>query len=74
MPLITAPWGACPRRVRARISFTDDCIYEDVTFGVVNRTNAELRAFAAGAFAAVTDIKFELISRFVAGGWEAWNG
>jgi steroid delta-isomerase-like uncharacterized protein len=47
--------------------FTDDCVYEDVTFGVVTHGKAELRAFAAGAFAAVPDFKFELTSRFVAG-------
>ena len=32
--------------------FTDDCTYEDVTFGVVNRGKAELKAFANGIFAA----------------------
>ena len=26
--------------------FTDDCVYEDVTFGVVNRGKKEVRAFA----------------------------
>jgi steroid delta-isomerase-like uncharacterized protein len=49
--------------------FTDDCIYEDVTFGVVTRGKAELRAFAEGAFAAVPDFRFELRSRFVGGSW-----
>jgi steroid delta-isomerase-like uncharacterized protein len=47
--------------------FTDDCVYEDVTFGVVLHGRDELRSFAAGAFAAVPDIAFELKSRFVAG-------
>jgi steroid delta-isomerase-like uncharacterized protein len=44
--------------------FTDDCIYEDVTFGVVNRGKAELTAFAEGIFAAFPDFNIELTSRF----------
>jgi steroid delta-isomerase-like uncharacterized protein len=47
--------------------FTEDVVYEDVTFGVVNRGTAELRAFAEGVFPAFPDIRFELTSRFVAG-------
>jgi steroid delta-isomerase-like uncharacterized protein len=47
----------------------DDCIYEDVTFGVVTRGKAELRAFAEGAFAAVPDIRFELTKRFAGDSW-----
>ena len=49
------------------ILFTDDCVYEEVTFGVVVRGKEELRAFANGAFAAVPDFKFELTSQFIAG-------
>jgi steroid delta-isomerase-like uncharacterized protein len=49
--------------------FTDDCIYEDVTFGVINRGKAELRAFANGVFAGVPDFKIELTARFVADTW-----
>jgi steroid delta-isomerase-like uncharacterized protein len=45
--------------------FTDDCTYEDVTFGVVTHGKKELRAFADGAFSAAPDILFELTSRFV---------
>lgn len=44
--------------------FTDDCVYEDVTFGVVVHGKRGLRAFAEGAFAAVPDIAFELRSHF----------
>lgn len=51
--------------------FTDDCVYEDVTFGVVVHGKEELRAFANGAFAAVPDFKFELTSQFVAGSFGA---
>jgi len=47
--------------------FTDDCVYEDVTFGAINRGKKELRAFADGVFASVPDFKVELTARFVAG-------
>lgn len=40
--------------------FTDDCIYEDVIFGVATRGKEQLCAFAEGAFAAVPDIHFHL--------------
>src|SRR5262249_48914605 len=45
--------------------FTDDCIYEDVTFGVVNHGRKELRAFIDGVFAGIPDFKIELTVRFV---------
>jgi steroid delta-isomerase-like uncharacterized protein len=54
-----------PERVLAL--FDDDCLYEDVTFGAVNRGKVQLRAFANGTFAAVPDFKVTLVSRFVAG-------
>lgn len=47
--------------------FTEDCIYEDVTFGAVNNGKRELRAFAEGVFATVPDFKLELTSSFVSG-------
>jgi steroid delta-isomerase-like uncharacterized protein len=47
--------------------FTDDCVYEDVTFGVVNRGKKELRAFADGVFAGIPDFKIELTTRFTTG-------
>jgi steroid delta-isomerase-like uncharacterized protein len=49
--------------------FTDDCVYEDVTFGVVNCGKQELRAFAEGVFASVPDFTIEVTARFVAGHW-----
>jgi steroid delta-isomerase-like uncharacterized protein len=49
--------------------FTDDCVYEDVTFSVINRGKAELGAFANGVFAGVPDFKIELTARFVADTW-----
>lgn len=51
--------------------FTDDCIYEDVTFGVINRGKEELRAFADGVFAGIPDFKVDLTMRFAAGTWAA---
>jgi steroid delta-isomerase-like uncharacterized protein len=47
--------------------FTDDCVYEDVPFGLVLRGKDALRAFAIGAFAAVPDFTFELTTHFGAG-------
>jgi uncharacterized protein (TIGR02246 family) len=35
--------------------FADDCVFEDVTFGVVARGKEELRSFANRAFAAIPD-------------------
>jgi len=48
---------------------TDDCLYEDVTMGAVNRGSAELKQFAAATFAAFPDFSMELTSGFVAGDW-----
>lgn len=45
--------------------FTDDALYEDVTFGAVNHGPADLRKFAASIFAAVPDVKFELVNSAV---------
>jgi uncharacterized protein (TIGR02246 family) len=49
--------------------FTEDCIYEDVTFGMVNRGKQALRAFADGVFASVSDFTSEVTARFAAGTW-----
>ena len=49
--------------------FTDDCIYEDVSFGAVNHGKAELKSFADGIFAAFPDFKVQNNMRFVAGNW-----
>jgi steroid delta-isomerase-like uncharacterized protein len=51
--------------------FTDDCVYEDVTLGVINRGKAELRTFADSWFAACPDLHVDLRSRFAAGEWAA---
>ena len=44
--------------------FTDDCIYEDVALGVVNRGKDELIAFGNGFIAGVPDLRVEVTSRF----------
>jgi steroid delta-isomerase-like uncharacterized protein len=48
---------------------TDDCVYEDVTMGAVNRGKAAVRQFADVVFAAFPDFKIELTSGFLAGDW-----
>jgi steroid delta-isomerase-like uncharacterized protein len=62
-------WSSDPESVLAL--FADDCVFEDVTFGVVARGKEELRGFANDAFAAVPDFKYRLTSRFAAGQWAA---
>ena len=49
--------------------FVDDCVFEDVTFGVVARGKEELRDFATRAFAAIPDFKYGLRSRFATSEW-----
>jgi steroid delta-isomerase-like uncharacterized protein len=46
---------------------TDECIYEDVPLGVVNRGKQELRAFGHQVFDAFPDFKIELTSQFAEG-------
>jgi steroid delta-isomerase-like uncharacterized protein len=65
-----AAWSAQDRDRLAAI-FTDDCVYEDETMGVLTRGKAELKAFADGIFAAIPDFAVELSSRFTAGSWAA---
>ena len=47
--------------------FTNDVLYEDVTFGAVNHGSADLRKFASFFFEAVPDMKFELLESSVQG-------
>jgi len=49
--------------------FSDDCVYEDVTFAAINRGKKELRAFAEGVCAGIPDFTIELTAGFVAGTW-----
>jgi steroid delta-isomerase-like uncharacterized protein len=49
--------------------FIDDCVYEDLALGVVNRGKQELRTFIAGIFSAFPDFHIDLKSQFVTGHW-----
>jgi steroid delta-isomerase-like uncharacterized protein len=49
---------------RVAALFTDDCVYEDVTMGVVNRGQDQLKAFGAAFIAAVPDVRVELKGSF----------
>ncbi len=42
--------------------YTDDVVYEDVTFGMVARGSADLRKMVSGFFASVPDMKLEGVS------------
>lgn len=47
--------------------YTDDCVHEDVTLGVVNHGKDELTAFGDGFFAAAPGLVVELVSHCVSG-------
>lgn len=47
--------------------FTDDCVYEDVPLGIVNKGKQEVGAFIRATFAAVPDFRMERTGLFVAG-------
>ncbi len=49
--------------------FTDDCVFEDVTFGVVARGKEEICSFAIRASAAVPDFKYGVTRRFATKQW-----
>jgi Predicted ester cyclase len=49
--------------------FVDDCLFEDVTFGVIARGKEELRSFANRAFAAIPEFKYGMRSRFATSQW-----
>src|SRR5215470_8213543 len=51
--------------------FTDDCVYEDVTFGMMSRGKTELRTFVNQILAALPDFHIDLQHHFVADGWGA---
>lgn len=51
--------------------FTDDCSYEDVALGVLNRGKEQLKAFVQATFAAFPDFAIEPRSLFAAGEWAA---
>lgn len=51
--------------------FTDDCVFEDLAAGIVNRGKKELKDFIKATFVWSPDLKFELKSFFSAGDWIA---
>ncbi len=56
-----AAWNAHdPEKVASL--FTDDVVYEDVAFGQVAHGREELKKMAAGFFAAIPDMKLEIVS------------
>src|SRR5262245_35367000 len=52
-----------PERVLSLLA--DEHVYEDVTFGAVNRSPAETRRFFEGAYAAFPDIQFDATASVV---------
>jgi len=48
--------------------FTDDCVYEDLAFGMVARGKKEINDFLKVTFVWSPDLKFELKSFFSVGG------
>jgi steroid delta-isomerase-like uncharacterized protein len=74
-----AAWTAADPNRLLRI-FSDDIVYEDVTFGAVNKGQDALRKFATDTFDAFPGSIFEVKSRFVSedGKWGSvewlWRG
>lgn len=63
-----AAWSA--RDVQQVLSFfTDDCVYEDIALGRVNRGKEELKAFLSETFAAFPDFTIEPKTPFMGGNW-----
>ena len=56
-----AAWNAHDADTVASL-YTDDVIYEDVTFGLIAHGHAEMRKMAADFFASVPDLKLEVVS------------
>ncbi len=51
--------------------FTDNCVYEDVPTGAVNRGKDALRAFAEFFFSVAPDFKVDISKHFEADNWAA---
>ncbi|HTK95147.1 MAG TPA: nuclear transport factor 2 family protein [Terriglobales bacterium] len=56
-----AAWNAHDPEKLASL-YTDDVVYEDVAFGQIAHGREELKKMAAGFFAAVPDMKLEIVS------------
>src|SRR6266567_2658832 len=64
-----AAWSSPGNAAKLVSLFTDDCVYEDVTMGIVNHGKTELENFYNFIYGAFPDFKAELRSYFVAGLW-----
>jgi steroid delta-isomerase-like uncharacterized protein len=65
-----AAWSSGnPQRLAALCS--DDCLYEDIPLGAVNRGPDEVAAFAAVAMEAFPDFRLELLARIAGETWAA---
>jgi steroid delta-isomerase-like uncharacterized protein len=49
--------------------YTDDCVHEDVPYGIVSHGKKELTTFLNSSFVDFPDIRWELKSLFGAGDW-----
>ena len=47
--------------------YTDDCVKEDVAIGRATRGKMEMKALVGGAFAAIPDMRIELVTLFDCG-------
>jgi steroid delta-isomerase-like uncharacterized protein len=62
--------------------FTDDCVYEDMAMGAINRGKAQLRKFAEEVLQTMPDFHVTFINPFATDEWGAasweikatWNG
>lgn len=68
-----AAWSAHDM-ARVAALFTDDCTYEDVATGEVNRGHEELIQFGEGIFAAAPDVTYRIESAIAVGdrGFAEW--
>lgn len=64
-----AVWSSPAMREQFLSLVTDDCVYEDVTMGVVNHGKTEVANFYTLVFGAFPDFKMELTAHFGAGNW-----
>lgn len=49
--------------------YTDDCVWEDVALGLVNRGKKQVKAYFKSMFDAFPNLKFEVQSVFAASNW-----
>lgn len=49
--------------------YTDDCVWEDVALGLLNRGKKQVKSYFKSMFDAFPNLKFEVQSVFAAGNW-----